>query len=141
MIPRYYVKETFPFSKYEKGSFIFPTEIEIEEIKKFPRIFINETILFEILEVNNFNEPIVVKCLKSSNIFKIGDQVIYTLSHLKYHCSFKITGFCVSTEIGKSYIYACFNSDLSKACGLSLCSHLLNKEEYKKIVYLEDEKN
>jgi hypothetical protein len=141
MIPRYYIKENYPFAKYEKGTFVFPTDVEeIEEFKKFPRIFVNETILFEVIEFDNFKNPSVVKCLVSSNTYKIGDEVIYTLSHINYHCSFKITGFKISTEIGKSYIYACYDADLKRACGLSLCNHLINKDDYKMIKYLEDEK-
>ena len=141
MKPRYYIKEDFPFSKYTIGTYVFPNKKEIVEFKKYPRTFLDKTILFEIIEVNQDNEPIVVKCLKNDRIFRIGEQVVYRLSHLKYHVSFKITGFIVSSDLGNNIIYGCYNPILSRACGLSLCNHLVNENDFEKIVYLEDIKD
>lgn len=142
MKPRYYIRENYPFQKYELYSLVFPTKKELEEFKKFPRVFEDKTIRYKVLKRDSNGNILKVKCLKNNRVFQVGENVIYTLSHLKYYCAFTISGFKELNDKFNNFIYVCFNSiehdnEFARACGLSLIEHLRDKTKYNKIEYLK----
>lgn len=135
--PRYLVKIDYPFSKYNVGDLIEPNEEELKVIEKFKYYFEDKSITYKVLDYVDGNIS-SVRRLKDQSIFNIGDEVIYTVSHLDYYVRFKIVGF--KEELYKDIIMGCFNkvdeNAMAEACGIDRLSIYDSSIDYGKIVDL-----
>lgn len=128
--PRYIVKQEYPFMSYKLHEIVNPTKKQIIEFVKYPLIFEDISIRYEVLSRNQNNEIISVKRLRDGIVFNIGDTVIYSLSWISYKIRFKIKGFNDSKYPHKDNISLYFfdsKNQLCEACGIGIVNQYDNK--------------